>query len=166
MGSSPFGAGFDQQMNAGMNPFAFTLPMESQQMLADSSSLDPSMSMMFSPQNYSYNPNGKPRNKPVHHQVSEGLNQTLAAPSLDTTFNTFDPSATFMPSPSSAFTDPAYTPQTPQFGFGGMGFDSGYGSDMFKSNNFDCSGTVTPLDDFSNMFTFPEPSSQEEQTLA
>ncbi|TKA82117.1 hypothetical protein B0A55_01816 [Friedmanniomyces simplex] len=163
MQSSPFAAGFEQQMNAGMNPFTLTLPMEAQQMLAGSSSLDPSMSMMFSPQNYSYNPNGKPRNNASQSGL-DGLNQTLGAPSLDTNFTAFDPSS-FMASPQSAFTDPAYTPQTPQYGYG-MAFDSGYGSDIFKGN-FDGSGNVTPQDlDFNTMLNIPDPLSQEEPSLA
>ncbi|KAK4960277.1 hypothetical protein LTR10_003171 [Elasticomyces elasticus] len=156
--ASPFGASFDQQMNAGMHPFTMTLPMESQQMLADSSSLDPSMSMMFSQQSYSYNPNGKPRS---NAQPSfDGLNQTLMGPPLDTSFGAYD-TTNFMASPQSTFTDPNYTPLTPQYGYG-MGFDSGYGDGMYKPS-FDGSGNVTPQDlEFNSMFDFQEPLIQEE----
>ncbi|KAK3072831.1 hypothetical protein LTR53_006106 [Teratosphaeriaceae sp. CCFEE 6253] len=166
---SPFTAGFDQQMNAGLAPLSMTLPLDAQQILADSSSLDPHMSMMFSPQTYSYNPNGsKPRsqhNTPPLRSY-DGLSQTLTAPALDTGFTGFDPSAFVQSPPSAAYMDPAYTPQTPQFGFGGMGFDNGFGGDLFKSG-FDVSGDVTPQEmDFSTMFSFPDPSSQEEQPLA
>lgn len=158
--TSPFGAGFGRQMNAGMNPFTMTLPMESQQMLVESSVLDPSMSMMFSQQTYSYNPNAKPRNNAI--QSYDGLNQTLLPLSIDTSFGAFAPS-NFMASPQSLYTDPSYAPQFKHGG--GMGFDSGYGSDMFKSG-FDSSGNVTPQDlEFNSMFTFLRPS-QEEQTLA
>ncbi|TKA61705.1 hypothetical protein B0A55_12156 [Friedmanniomyces simplex] len=153
--TSPFGAGFDQQMNAGMTPFTMTLPMGSQQMLADSSMLAPSMSMMFSQQSYSYNPNGKPRNNPP--SGFDGLNQTWMALPLDTGFGGFESNG-FMASPQSAYTDPPYTPQ---FGYGNMGFDSGYGSDMFKGG-FDGSGDVTPQDlEFNSMFTFPEASQED-----
>jgi len=45
-----------------MIPITMTLPMEYQHMIADSLSPNQSMSIMFSRQNYSYNPKGKPRN--------------------------------------------------------------------------------------------------------
>ncbi len=76
---------------------------------------------------------------------------------LDTGFGGFESNG-FMASPQSAYTDPPYTPQ---FGYGNMGFDSGYGSDMFKGG-FDGSGNVTPRDlKFNSMFTFPEASQED-----
>ncbi|KAK5673643.1 hypothetical protein LTR17_027912, partial [Elasticomyces elasticus] len=45
--AAQFDTGFDQQMKAGMHPFTVTLPMESPQMLAESSLLDLSVPMMF-----------------------------------------------------------------------------------------------------------------------
>lgn len=149
--TSPFGAGFGGQMNAGMNPFTMTLPMESQQMLVESSVLDPSMSMMFSQQTYSYNPNAKPRNNAI--QSYDGLNQTLLPLSIGTSFGPLPPS-NFMASPRSLYTDPSYAPQFKHGG--GMGFDSAYDSDMFKSG-FDSSGNVTLQDlEFNRMFSFLE----------
>ncbi|KAK4909049.1 hypothetical protein LTR49_022148 [Elasticomyces elasticus] len=162
MQASQFGAGFDQQMKAGMHPFTVTLPMESQQMLADSSSLGPSMSMIFSQCNYSYNPNGKPRSNDQPNM--DGRNQKLMGPPLDPTFGGYD-SSSFMASPQSTFTDPSSNPLTPQYGYR-MGFDSGYTESMYKPS-FGVSGNV-PLQDleFSSMFDFNEPLTQEEQWLA
>ncbi|KAK1051667.1 hypothetical protein LTR74_016740 [Friedmanniomyces endolithicus] len=138
MRASQSGAGFDQQMKAGMHPFSVTLPMESQQMLADSSSLDASMSMIFSQCNYSYNPNGKPRSNA--HPSMDGRNQKLMGPPLNTIFGGYDLSS-FMASPQSTSTAPSYTPLTPQYGYR-MGFDSGYAETMYKPG-FDGTGNVT-----------------------
>ncbi|KAK0258346.1 hypothetical protein LTR35_018181, partial [Friedmanniomyces endolithicus] len=134
------GAGFGRQMNACMNPFSMTLPMESQQVLAESSVLDPSMSMMFSQQTYSYNLNAKPRNNAI--QSYDGRNQTLLPPSIDTSLGAFAPS-NFMASPQLLYIDPSYTPQFEHVG--GTVFDLGYSSDMLKSG-FDVSGNATPHD--------------------
>ncbi|TKA24273.1 hypothetical protein B0A54_17661 [Friedmanniomyces endolithicus] len=133
-------AGFGRQMNACMNPISMTLPMESQQMLAEPSVLDSSMSMMFSQQTYSYNPNAKPRNNAI--QSYDGRNQTLLPPSIDTSFGAFA-SSNFMASPQLLYIDPSYTPQFEHGG--GTVSDLGYGSDMLKSG-FDVSGNVTPQD--------------------
>ncbi|KAK1817643.1 hypothetical protein LTR12_007951, partial [Friedmanniomyces endolithicus] len=169
--SSPFAPAFEQQLNAGLNPFTLTLPMEAQQMLAGSSSLDPRMSMMFSPQHYSYNPNGKPRSSSNNgsnvnpYAFDTGMNQTLMMqPQIDTSLTAFDSGAFMSASPQSTFNtaDPAvYTPSTPQWG-NGFGFDAGYGNDMFKTGE-DGSGNVTPQDlDFGAMLNLPEGLGQEE----
>ncbi|TKA67187.1 hypothetical protein B0A55_10620, partial [Friedmanniomyces simplex] len=84
-----------------MIPITMTLPMEYQHILADSSSPNQNMPIMFSRQNYSYNPNGKPRNNGSYG---------------------FDPNS-FMASPQPSYPD---SPYTSQFGYGNMGFDSGY----------------------------------------
>ncbi|KAK5673844.1 hypothetical protein LTS10_013352 [Elasticomyces elasticus] len=153
MQASQFGVGFDHQMKAGMHPFTVTLPMESQQMLADSSSLDPSMSMIFNQYNYSYNPNGKPRSNA--QPSMDGRNQKVLGPPLDTTFGGYDPS-NFMASPQSTCTDLSYTPLTPQYGYR-MGFDSGYAETMLKPS-FSGSDNVTLQDfEFNSMFNLQEP---------
>ncbi|KAK0290162.1 hypothetical protein LTR35_002104, partial [Friedmanniomyces endolithicus] len=169
--SSPFAPAFEQQLTAGLNPFTLTLPMEAQQMLAGSSSLDPRMSMMFSPQHYSYNPNGKPRSNngggsQYAFDTSGGLNQTftMQAPPLDTSLSAFDTGSFMSASPSQFSADPAV--YTPQWGYG-MAFDSGYGSDMFKTGGggggSEGSGNVTPQDlDFGAMLNLPEGLGQEE----
>lgn len=162
MQASQFDAGFDQQMKAAMNPFTVTLPMGSQQMLADSSLLDPSMSMMFSQYNYSYNPNGKPRSNA--QPSMDGRNQKLMGPPLDITLRGYDP-CSFMASPQSTFTDSSYIPLTPQYGYR-MGFDSGYAETMYKPR-FDGSGNVMLQDlEFSSVFDFQEPLTEKEQWLA
>ncbi|KAK3615557.1 hypothetical protein LTR56_026518 [Elasticomyces elasticus] len=158
--TSPLGASFGQQINAGMDPFTMTLPMEPRQMLADSSILDSSTLMMFSQQSYSYKPNARPRNNAT--QSYNGLNQTLLRPAIDTSFIALAPS-NFAASPQSLYTDSVYIPQCKQGG--GMNFNLGYGSDIFKSG-FNGSGNVTPQNlEFNGILTFPE-LSQEEQTLA
>ncbi|KAK0263557.1 hypothetical protein LTR35_017556 [Friedmanniomyces endolithicus] len=162
--SSPFAPSFEQQLNGSVNPFTLTLPMEAQPMLAGSSSLDPRMSMMFSPQNYSYNPNGKPRNNNTNYHYpidSAGRNQTLMVPPFDTNLIACDTvTGSFMTSPQYAdMADPTatYTPSsTPQWGYG-MGFDSGYRSDIFKtSSSSEGSGNATPQEaDFGAMLNIP-----------
>ncbi|KAK1034090.1 hypothetical protein LTR33_016640, partial [Friedmanniomyces endolithicus] len=173
--SSPFAQAFEQQLNAGLNPFTLTLPMEAQQMLAGSSSPDPRMSMMFSPQHYSYNPNGKPRSNNGSngsnvnpYAFDAGMNQTLMLPpQIDTNLTAFD-TGSFMTaaSPSQLHADSAaYMPSTPQWGYG-FGFDAGYGNDMLKTGE-EGSGDVTPQDlDFGAMLNLPEGLGQEEGALA
>ncbi|KAK3626470.1 hypothetical protein LTR22_023164 [Elasticomyces elasticus] len=81
-----------------------------------------------------------------------------------TTFGGYDPSNS-MASPQSTCTDPSYTPLTPQYGYR-MGSDSGYAETMYKPS-FGGSGNVTLQDfEFSSMFGFQEPLTQEEQWLA
>ncbi|KAK3623803.1 hypothetical protein LTR22_024231 [Elasticomyces elasticus] len=161
MQASEFEAGFDQQLKAGMHPFTVTLPMESQQMLADSSLLDPSMSIMFRQNNYSYTPNGKPR---INTQPSiDGGNQKLMCPPLDTTFRGYDPRRS-MASPQCAFTDLDYIPLTSLYKHR-MEFDSGSAETMYKPHS-DGSGNFTLQDlEYSNMFDFQKPLTEEEQWL-
>ncbi|KAK0959452.1 hypothetical protein LTR91_020828, partial [Friedmanniomyces endolithicus] len=148
---SPFGASFDQQVTAGMTPITMTLPMDYQHMIADSSSSNQSMSIMFSQQNYSYNPNGKPRNN-GSQSLFDGPNQTLMAPPLETKIDGFDPNSSIA-SPQSSYSDSSYTKQ---FGYSNRGSDSGYGGDMLK-RNFNGSGNITPQDvNFNSVFTFPK----------
>ncbi|KAK5125138.1 hypothetical protein LTR85_000814 [Meristemomyces frigidus] len=167
---SPFYASFDHQMNSGMNPFSMSLPMESQQLLAGSPAFDMNeqMTSMFMPSQmpqqqagmkaepqrfYSYNPNGKPKgtSNVDHSQTNfNGMNQTLAPGSLDTSVGDSDNGA-YMTAPHSAGTDYLNTPFTPAAL--DMGFGAGFGTDPFKGvASGSNSGEVTPImDDWSNM---------------
>ncbi|KAK6373492.1 hypothetical protein LTR81_027943, partial [Elasticomyces elasticus] len=160
--ASPFGADFDLQMKAGMHPFAVTLPMESQEMLVNLSSLDPKMSMIFSQYKYSYNPNCRPRSKAQPSMNS--LNQKLMGPPLNATSGGYDTSG-FMALPHFTFTEPSYNPLTIHYGYG-MGFDSGYGETMYGAS-FEGSSNIRPQDlEVSSRFDFQEPLIQKENSLA
>ncbi|KAK3621001.1 hypothetical protein LTR56_023044 [Elasticomyces elasticus] len=162
MQASQFDTGFDQHMKAGMHPFTVTLPMESQQLLAESSLLDPSMPMMFSQYKYSYNPNGKPRSRT--QPSMNGRNRKLMGPPLDTTFRGCD-SRSFMASQQVTSTDLSYIPLTRKYGYR-MSFDSGSAETMYKTR-FDGTGNIALQDlEFSSMFEFQDLMTEEEQWLA
>ncbi|KAK5735810.1 hypothetical protein LTS12_026361 [Elasticomyces elasticus] len=129
-----------------MHPFTLTLPMESRQMLTDSSSVEPSMSMMFSQYNYSYNPNGKPQSDTPPNV--DGRHQKLMDPPLDTIIGGYSLDS-FVAPPQSTSIDPSHIPLTPRYGYR-MGFDSGHAEAMYKSS-FGGSGNITFQDlEFGN----------------
>ncbi|KAK3620147.1 hypothetical protein LTR56_023574 [Elasticomyces elasticus] len=147
MQASQFDTGFNQHMKAGMHPFTVPLPIQSQQMLAESSLLDPSMPMMFSQYKYSYNPNGKPRSRT--QPSMNGRNRKLMGPPLDTTFRGCDPRS-FMASQQVTSTDLSYIPLTCKYG-----------------THSDGTGNITLQDlEFSSMFEFQDLMTEEEQWLA
>lgn len=144
-------------------PFTTALPMESQQLLGPGlDPNDPFTAMLlgnqeYKPQHsfYSYNPNGSSKTKGYSPPSNfDGMNQTLAPGVLDANYN--DPSS--FGTPMSA----ADSAMTPQSGFGGFGFDSGY-ADVFKAGS--ANGLTTPGEhDWASLIdanVWEEPSSQQ-----
>ncbi|KAK3677415.1 hypothetical protein LTR78_002953 [Recurvomyces mirabilis] len=138
--TSPFSAGFEQQMMGGVNPLSMQLPMNAQQQLFDAPCevTMPQMFSQYTQPGYSYNPNGKPKAQQMS-QASD-LSQTLTMPSLDTSFMPFSQSMT---SPQTAFTDSGFT-YTPQ-DINGLPFGD-FTAEPFKmsGSGLDISGQVTP----------------------
>ncbi|KAK3615291.1 hypothetical protein LTR22_027493 [Elasticomyces elasticus] len=160
--ASPISVDCDQQLKAGMHPFTVTLPMESQQTLGDYSSLDSNMSTISNQYNYTYNPNGTPRNK-VQPSMNS-LNQKLMGPPLDVAFGGCD-TGSFMALPQFTFIEPRYTLLKPYCGYG-MGFDSGYGEAMYKAS-FEGSSNIRPQDlELSSRFDFQERLIPRDHSLA
>ncbi|EMC99968.1 hypothetical protein BAUCODRAFT_357991 [Baudoinia panamericana UAMH 10762] len=150
---------FQQTWSSNTSPLSMTLPPNMEQVLADNPAFmnDPTMSAMMPPQSgitprpgYSYNPNGKPRDKSSGSSPSqkafEGLSQTLMPSSLDTGNLTMFDNSAFTTSPQSANNEQFFSPQTPH-AFA-MGFDSAAtGFDMFSGTGMSSqsqSGHVTP----------------------
>lgn len=167
--TSPFDAGFEQQMQASLNPLTTQLPLESQQFLVDSAALDGSFApMMPQTSTYSYNPNGKPKINMLQqgfNTVGPGLDQTLLPPQLDSNVDCFNPGA-LMTSPGSGVSDPMFgTHQTPAFNmnltmpampmnFGLDDFDSDAKSSFHIPTT---SGQVTPQElEWANLLNFQE----------
>jgi len=145
--------------NANMMPFATTLPLESQQLLAPGVDMnDPYTAMLFGGQDYrpqqafySYNPNGSSKTKGFNTPSYDGMNQTLAPGMLDThVAEQGNYSTSHSASPS------AMTPQSGGF----FGFDASY-ADAFKPTS---SGLVTPGEhDWASLIdagAWEEPSQQ------
>lgn len=167
--SSPFNADFEQQLQDRSNPLTMELPMESQQILGGSMAFDMNdpLSQMFMPSQipnyhqsgmkqqqqpfYSYNPNGKPRSSGSNSNSNsqsgtEGLSQTLAPASLDTSVGATDgllSNSNF--TSQSASTDYLNTPF-------GLGLDGGFGMDPFTKamNSGFSSGHATPDESWMN----------------
>ena len=148
MMTSPFDQSFNNMMNH-FNPLTPTLPMETQQMLGFNM-MEPTTNMfannapgMKTQQPfYSYNPNGKPKGSTGVQAGVEGLNQTLAPSSIDTSVGGYDPSV-FTNTPQSAATEMLNSP----FSSAGMyNFDNSFSMDQFKPANSvgNSSGHVTP----------------------
>lgn len=148
--TSPFDQSFNNMMNH-FTPLTPTLPMETQQMLGFNMT-DPTTNMFVAnntqgmksqPPFYSYNPNGKPKAPRATQSASDGLSQTLAPSSLDTSVGGFDPSV-FTYTPQSASTDLLNSP----FPSGGLyNFDASLGMDAFVKPSHSVghsSGHVTP----------------------
>lgn len=160
--TSPFTAAFEQQMNGGFGPLSMSLPMESQQLLAGSSAFnmnDPMTSMFMPSQNqsqsgmkpqqpfYSYNPNGKPKNSTNSPQTTfDGLSQTLAPSSLDTSVGGCDTSM-YLNTPQSGAIDGMFMPYGSAGFTMGTGYDNGFGVDPHNvTASGNTSGHVTPVE--------------------
>ncbi|KAK0333130.1 hypothetical protein LTR02_017089 [Friedmanniomyces endolithicus] len=148
--SPPFAPSFEQQLNGSVNPFTLTLPMEAQPMLAGSSSLDPRITTPTTP---TANPATTTPTTTIPSTAPDGT-RPLMVPPFDTNLIACDTYAEY-----NSMADPTatYTPSsTPQWGYG-MGFDSGYRSDIFKtSSSSEGSGNATPQEaDFGAMLNIP-----------
>ncbi|KAI7151841.1 hypothetical protein KC349_g9298 [Hortaea werneckii] len=167
--TSPFDADFEQQLQNGSNPLSMSLPMESQQLLSGSNAFDmnDSMSQMLMPSQvpsfqpgmkqqqqqqqqpfYSYNPNAKPRsasgNSVPTPTGNEGLSQTLAPSSLDTSAGNNNNSMFNNVALQSGANDYLNTPFTPV----GLGLGGDTSFDAFSKSNGGNSGQVTPDEDW------------------
>lgn len=170
--TSPFNQSFNDMMN-NFNPLSPTLPMETQQMLGFS--MGPPANMYQDNQQgmksqqpfYSYNPNGKPKGVVPNQLGSDGLSQTLAPSSIDTSIGGkgIDPTV-FMQTPQSAATDMLTSP----FSATGMyNFEQSMAMEPLKSAQSvaNSSGQVTPgaslndndFHDWANLFDFNDTSS-------
>ena len=170
--------------NSGSNslPFSGALPMESQQLLAGAPfDMNDPMTSMFMPSQYgtnaatgssaskqqqpfySYNPNGKPKSSSSTPPATfDGLNQTLAPSSLDTSVGT-SYSNGYDTISRAAATDsftPVFTPNS-----FGMGFDNNFNVDPFSSSA-NSSGHVTPGGFDDQFASFVDPGMWDEQALA